>query len=298
MNKKFGFENPAYNLSAFRVLLSGLILVSIFSQILPADKDNLKILLAGHHLFPFHFSYNFFVWMDSRFLSLQVLECWALLLGFCVLLGAQKRFGQFFMLMALLLYAPVQYQFSEGFGFYCTQILFFALAGLAFLPEVHRYGARELLRGPKAEYEASLSWWPQFYFLALVPVAFANSVVSKVVNGGVGWFNGDALQAYFYMFYLSGGSEFALFMAQSKLLNTVLTVATLIFEASFLLVIFFSRVRSFYVAAGMFFHLATFLIFRLDFITTFSTIYLIYFDYSGIYKEIRQWLDRSELREA
>ena len=117
---------------------------------------------------------------------------------------------------------------------------------------------------------------------AILPFVYFNAFVSKVLNGGWSWFNGETLRGYFYFMYLETGNILALAISKSLVLCGVLAISTLVFEASFGLILFRKPLRLWLVAIALFFHLGVYLTMQINFFWMYFPVYFIYLDFFSL----------------
>lgn len=86
-------------------------------------------------------------------------------------------------------------------------------------------------------------------------VIYLDTAVKKMTWGGLDWMNGDTLQYYLFVDGIGRGSAFGVWLAHQHSLVMVLSIVTIIFEATFWVVIFAPRLTWVYLLVGTGFHL-------------------------------------------
>jgi hypothetical protein len=99
--------------------------------------------------------------------------------------------------------------------------------------------------------------WPRQSIKLTLALAYFGAGYAKLVSGGIGWADGYTLQGYLLQKYLKEGSSAGYWLAQSYWASMGLSILTLLFEFTFILVPFFDNrhpVTWMYVTAGLAFH--------------------------------------------
>lgn len=123
---------------------------------------------------------------------------------------------------------------------------------------------------------------------AVLPFAFLNAAISKVIGGGFGWLNGETLSAYFHFIYLESGVTAAKVISSSPNLCLWLSVLTLAFEIGFAAVIFVKKWRPVFVGAALIFHLGVLYTMWINFLWMYGPIYFIYLNLPPAYFQWRR----------
>lgn len=118
------------------------------------------------------------------------------------------------------------------------------------------------LRGPDAG-------WPIRFMQCFIPLMYLSAMLSKVTLAGEGWSlewaNGITLQKYLAIDGARWGSSLAIWASQSHTPVMLAQWAVLIFQATYFVTVFSSRMRWIYIPIGLVFHIGIYLTLRAGF---------------------------------
>jgi hypothetical protein len=153
------------------------------------------------------------------------------------------------------------YYYSFGDLHHPEALMVLALWALAFSPAGRALSVDSLLaRGPRASLVAGAkersiyAAWPLLLLAALLGVVYLDSAVKKLWVAGLDWMNGETLQFYLFADASRRGSELGLWLARQHTLAWLLSWVTIVFEATFFLVLFWPRLAWVYVPLGLGLH--------------------------------------------
>ena len=119
--------------------------------------------------------------------------------------------------------------------------------------------------------------WPIILIEACIAQLYLSSGIQKLKQSGLGWCNGETLQAYLFENYLWSDRKIAFVIAQKRWLCTLLSIFTLLFELSFWLMLFFPQLTYIYVSAAILFHIGTLLTMRINYLKYLLPVYMVFF---------------------
>lgn len=107
--------------------------------------------------------------------------------------------------------------------------------------------------------------WPLLLIQYMYALIYLSSAISKIRAGGLDWMNGYTLQYYFISDGLRKGLEFGVWLGQFHTLAWVMSVMTILFEATFFLVLIFPVLAWIYVPMGVGLHSGIYVLMRAPF---------------------------------
>ncbi|HET7599867.1 MAG TPA: HTTM domain-containing protein [Gemmatimonadales bacterium] len=171
---------------------------------------------------------------------------------------------------ALLLFAGgntllVAHRYSYGELHHPEALLIIALWLLAVSPagetmsldaliERARIARHTAKAAPAAPVESPFARWPLRTVQWLLVLAYLSAGLSKLVNGGLDWFNGYTLVYYFAQDGLRWGVPLGLELARHPTLASLLSVGAVLLELTFALAVLAPRLAPAYVLAGVVMH--------------------------------------------
>lgn len=117
--------------------------------------------------------------------------------------------------------------------------------------------------------------------LVLIKIAiiqiYLSAGIQKLKVSGLKWCNGESLQAYLMENYLWSDQKSAYHLAKHKVVCSVLSTLTLLFELTFVLVIIFPSLSYFYLIFALCFHLGTMFTMRINYLRYINPVYAVFF---------------------
>jgi hypothetical protein len=93
------------------------------------------------------------------------------------------------------------------------------------------------------------------FLIAALGVVYFSSALSKIYSQGISWTSGETLKAYLYEGYLFNPSSLKLFLIDSPVLLSTLSILTLAWEACFFSAVFLPRkFKIAFLISGLIFH--------------------------------------------
>jgi hypothetical protein len=206
----------------------------------------------------------------------NLVEAWQMYVAVSILcgslilagLGWRPRWMLFVALLSHLnIYAPMNYEFRP----YDDNIVFFNLLVMAIFPY--------------SKSSTSPSWIFEFIKINLA-LSYFSAFISKMLNSGLEWAHGYTLQSYLFERYFMTGNKLALFVAQHYALCTVLSVFTLLAEATFWTVLIPGRLAVITAWIGFLLHVGVFMLMTINF-KVFALSYLVFVPYEKIWIHIK-----------
>ncbi len=149
----------------------------------------------------------------------------------------------------------------------------------------------EAAAGAGAAYDptSSLATWPVRFTPIFVSIAYLLAGGCKLWLGdGLGWVNGDTLRYYLG----EAGNPLSMRLADHHLLTQLMSIATLLFELTFWLVLVFPTLTWIYVLYGIGFHVGSIWLLHGGF-ALFLLNYVFLFDWVAIEARLRRWFGRA-----
>lgn len=127
--------------------------------------------------------------------------------------------------------------------------------------------------------------WPLLAIQWLLSLAYFSSALSKVAKAGLDWMNGYTLQYYMVRDGLRWGSDLGVFLGQFHTPAVILSWLTVIFEATFFLVLIFPRLVKIYIPAGIAFHMGVYLTMLAPFFS-FMMLYSVFVPWDSLLRRV------------
>jgi hypothetical protein len=121
--------------------------------------------------------------------------------------------------------------------------------------------------------------WPLQLVAINLAIVYLSAFYSKLYLGGMAWAKGEYLRNYLLELFIQNGDRLPLLIARHSSLCAFLSCGMLLFEGTFFLVIFRSRLRKWLIASGILIHISIFLIMGLNFLKVFMLGYLAFPQY-------------------
>lgn len=116
--------------------------------------------------------------------------------------------------------------------------------------------------------------------LVLVKIALAqvylSAAIQKLKKAGLKWADGTALQSSLMNNYLWSDSKAAFLLAQNKSLCAVFSTVTLIFELTFVLIVFIPWLSVIYALAALLFHFVILITMRINYLKYIIPVYAVF----------------------
>ncbi|MFM7022565.1 MAG: hypothetical protein ACKOXB_06265 [Flavobacteriales bacterium] len=119
------------------------------------------------------------------------------------------------------------------------------------------------------------SWELLLIKIAIVQM-YLSSAVQKLIHSGWRWCKGSTLQAHLMENYLWNEKKITLILAQNKGLCTALSYFTLLFELSFIILLFLPHLTYLYLSLALLFHLGTLLTMRINYLKYLLPVYMVF----------------------
>ncbi len=129
--------------------------------------------------------------------------------------------------------------------------------------------------------------WPLLAIQWLLSLAYFSSAFSKVAKAGLDWMNGYTLQYYLVRDGLRWGSDLGVFIGQFHTPAVILSWLTVLFEATFFLVLIFPRLARIYIPAGIAFHTGVYLTMLAPFFS-FMMLYSVFVPWDSLLRRLRR----------
>ncbi len=101
--------------------------------------------------------------------------------------------------------------------------------------------------------------WPLLLIQWVMALVYLSATISKLVNGGLAWLNGHTLQYYMLRDAERWGVELGIWLGQHHTVLLLLSWFTILFEGTFFLALFSSRLRRIYIPLGVALHTGIYL---------------------------------------
>jgi len=179
--------------------------------------------------------------------------------GASTLVGFRTRVSA--ALFALGTWFFVSHAYSYGEEHHAEAILAIFLLLLALSPSGRRLSLDAVRRRRDAGAPGTVGTavWPLKLVQLLLAWSYLSNGVAKLAFGGLEWMNGYTLQTYMLQDALKWDLPLGVWLAQHHALCVWLSVATIVFEMTFVLAVFVRRVRPAYLAGGAMLHLGIYL---------------------------------------
>jgi hypothetical protein len=119
--------------------------------------------------------------------------------------------------------------------------------------------------------------WEIILIKTLLIQIYLSAGINKLKKGGLEWINGSNLQAYLLENYLWYEIPITLKIAQKKAFCSFFSILVLLFELTFIIIIFIPNLTFYFVIFGALFHFSTMILMRINYLKFLSPVYLIFF---------------------
>jgi hypothetical protein len=162
-------------------------------------------------------------------------------------------------------YSYKEMHHTEAIMIIALWLLFLSPSGAIWSVDDLKSRLHDSLHRMKFQPEATLARdrfavWPLRLTQWLVALCYLSAGTSKLLNGGLDWFNGYTLAYYFAKDSLERGLSLGVFLAGHPNVLVPLAVLAVAFELSFTLTIFLPRVVWLYLLTGFAFHLGIYVV--------------------------------------
>ncbi len=124
--------------------------------------------------------------------------------------------------------------------------------------------------------------WPIRFLQCFYPLMYLSAVVSKLTRGGLEWANGISLQYHMILEGYKSESPLALYLSEFHHFLRFAEYVVLIFQASFVLILFFPRLKWIYLPMGLCFHIIIYVTLRAPF-PQWIVLYMIYIPWAAVF---------------
>lgn len=238
----------------------------------------MPLLEAAHEQLQYPAPLFFYQFFNAKLFGVDVLVIWDVLNCSFLLLAALNFFPALTATLAALFFFLVEIIVSPNLKTNAPNAPFFALVAIAV------FSIASLGKSEKGSNYRPIA----FAIETILPLVYFNAFVSKVLNGGWSWFNGETLRGYFYFMYLETGNTLALALSKTAVLCGVLAISTLAFEALFGLILLRRSLRLWFVCIALLFHLGVYVTMQINFFWMYFPVYFIYVDFSSIRRGSRK----------
>lgn len=128
-----------------------------------------------------------------------------------------------------------------------------------------RRGARPSKQVPMVDYTGSDAVWALRFIQCFFALMYISAAVAKFALGGLEWANGFTLQYKLIQDGFRKGIDFALWASQFHLSIFFAQILVLVFQSTYFLVIFFPKLRWFYLPLGLMFHIGIYIALKAPF---------------------------------
>lgn len=152
-------------------------------------------------------------------------------------------------ILSIYLYGTM---YSFGQAHHDKIFLAFALLVLPFTPAGCRLSVDHWLGGRSSNQEQrTFAAWPILFMQITIAISYCAAGVTKLLTGGAAWMNGYTLQGVF----LAGGTPLSSLGGQNVQAAAILSIGTVLMQATFPLCLFVRQLRWIYCPAIVGFHL-------------------------------------------
>jgi len=178
--------------------------------------------------------------------------------GIGALIGLMSRFTLFFFAVGNTFLQAFAYSFGDLHHREALMIItlwLLALSPAGSTLSLDTYLASRNSPNRKAQGKSSIfAGWPILLVQNLFGLVYLDAALRKLYAGGLDWVNGYTLQYYLYSDASRRGSAFGLWLAQQHTAAWVLSWVTILWEATFFLVLIFPRLIWVYLPLGIGLH--------------------------------------------
>ncbi len=98
----------------------------------------------------------------------------------------------------------------------------------------------------------------------------------RLKTSGLQWMDGYTLKSYFFDAYIYDGSTLAFWLSKQHHISQIISIMTMLFESTFLLVFLFFRPHFLLGIAGVLFHTSIYFVMKIDFLSYYGFSYLVF----------------------
>jgi hypothetical protein len=256
---------PTYNLSFFRFLFCSL---TALYFILLAPVHN-YIVETNSYWKPIVDYYHFVIFGQDLFYILRYLFILSLIFS------ALGLFTRSSLALSAMLHFLYEYPIGATYMPYTTNMIFYILIILCLSPGISAYGLDARKQSARGD-STTIPSWPFWIVKLILSITYFCSFYSKVRAVGWRWADGHSLQLFIYDRFLATNNPLAELASRHLSISYIFGILTLVFEGTFWLILLFPRLTPFYVLLGIGFHVGIYLVFDLNFLWLFCTIYFIF----------------------
>lgn len=225
--------------------------------------------------------------------QIMCLKFFLLIFLFFSAIGFLTRFSIFVSAIALLTLVTALYSHMYNpWNLYMPSnynLIFYVILILLFSPGVSRLSFDSYLfkssSSIQSASETSIQYWPRYLIIATLGLVYLAAFVAKIYSGAWTFLNAENLQIYFVEFGLFRQSQLLLWLSQQNTLMYLASISILLFEMLALVFFFTKKIRWVFIIYGIIFHLFTYVLFGIDYISTYAWVYLIFFDLEKFLKK-------------
>ena len=159
-----------------------------------------------------------------------------------------------------------------------TNSIPFVLLILACAPGIDRFRPGFVWSQLRATEPQRCPAWPLTLVKLFLAATYFSAGLNKLLNSGPGWVKGDAFRAALVEHYLSMDISAGFWLAQYPSLCGLFSLAILLFELTFPLVLFSRPFGYFYALVGLGFHVGVRLTLGINYLTYFALAYVVFLD--------------------
>lgn len=198
-------------------------------------------------------------------------------------LGLFTRPALWIALLSFLAYEGTYLGFTKPidsqYVFHMSNLTVFALFVLAIAPDVGRHTLVSLLRGAKDA--VPVARWPRRAIVGAIAIGYFGAGYCKMVESPL-WVDGYTLQGYMLDRAIRHEIDIALWLASHYWLCVFLSVATILLELTWILVIRYPRLAWTHVPSGLLLHISILITMKIDFFQFFALNYLVFLDWEWL----------------
>jgi hypothetical protein len=223
------------------------------------------------------------------FVVMQVLRVVLTIALSAAALGVLTRPALWLSFLGFFLYEGTALGFTKSpdsnYVYHMSNLTVFALFLLAIAPGVGRHGVVALLKGESRP--KPIPEWPRKTIIGLLSIAYFGAFYCRMAESPL-WADGYTIQGYLMERAVIHDVDLALEVAQNWWVCFGLGVATLLFEATFLLVLFFPRLAWIYLPSGFMLHLSIDRLMAIDFFEYFILAYFAFLEWPAVVAMFRR----------
>ncbi len=137
-------------------------------------------------------------------------------------------------------------------------------------------GISNIFRRPKELLNEKISSHSMFLVVLMLGFVYFGASYVRIKTSGLQWMDGYTLKSYFFDAYIYDGSELALWLSKQHHISQVISILTMLFESTFLLVFLFFRPYFLLGIAGVLFHTSIYFVMKIDFLSYYGFSYLVF----------------------